>query len=105
MVCGKLVKPVQQEKLTAVLENRVVRTSLKVLPICGGGPGPSGPAYLAKMRQNWSSSPEDALFYGGSKIRHCLSCNGEALIDDTIKDLENEFANKFVRIHAGVGGH
>lgn len=100
---GYLVKPVQQEKLTAVLENlrrtHLVEDAANDVVM---DQEPSGRQHIsAKMRQGLELIPlEDVFcFMADQKYVTVYHANGEALIDDTIKDLENEFANKFVRIH------
>jgi two-component system response regulator AlgR len=99
---GYLLKPVRREALEEVLNkaHRLNRVQLQALE--KNEPHPKGRTHIsARTRRGLELIPlEDVRFFVADHkyvtVRHR---EGELLIDDTLKDLEKEFGNRFVRIH------
>ena len=101
---GYLVKPVQKDKLDEVLKkvkqlNRAQRTALKTEETDKSHEQRKHIA--AKTRQGIELIPvsEVACFIADQKYVTVHYSAGEILIDDTLKDLEQEFSALFLRVH------
>jgi len=99
---GYLLKPVKPEDLQTALEKaqRVNKVQLAALSE-RQAPDNQRKHISAKTRRGVELIPlEDVRFFiADHKYVTVHHTQGETLIDDTLKDLENEFANLFVRIH------
>ena len=96
-----LLKPVRQEKLLQSLDkvsslNKAQRSLLREAD------NDSGRAHIsAKTRRGVELISIDSVFYFAADHKYVTVYHeeGETLIDDTLKDLEKEFPQRFVRIH------
>ena len=95
-----LLKPVRAEKLAAALTGagRVNRVQLTQL---GGGSAPARRHICAKLRDKLHVVPvENVLcFVADQKYVTVHHTGGELLVDESLKDLEQEFAGRFLRVH------
>lgn len=99
---GYLLKPVQLEDLQKVLDkafklNRLQLEALKEKPVAE-----SGRQHIsAKTRRGVEliSLADVRYFIADQKYVTVHHLQGETLIDDTLKDLEDEFAGRFIRVH------
>jgi two-component system response regulator AlgR len=103
---GYLVKPVRRERLAAALEQAARLSDGTLRQLGGGGDGPSGARqHLAvRVRDDLELISVADIFYFQAEqkyvtIRHA---GGESLIEDSLKNLEDEFGDAFVRIHRSV---
>lgn len=96
-----LLKPVRQEKLLQSLDkvsslNKAQRSLLQA------SENDSGRAHIsAKTRRGVELINIDSIFYFAADHKYVTVYHeeGETLLDDTLKDLEKEFPQRFVRIH------
>ena len=93
-----LLKPVRTEKLTAALggAGRVNRVQLTQL---SGGAAPARRHICAKLRDKLHVVPlENVLcFVADQKYVTVHHTGGELLVDESLKDLEQEFAGRFLQ--------
>lgn len=99
---GYLLKPVQAEDLKKALDkaarvNRLQLDSLREQPVPSGG----RQHISAKTRRGLELIPLDEVrfFIADQKYVTVHHTGGEVLIDDTLKELEDELAGRFVRVH------
>jgi len=102
---GYVLKPVRRERLERALEHasRLTGQTLKEL---------SGDAQIESRRNHVCARIHDELrlipvaeisFFNADQKYVCVHhAKGEDLIDDSLKSLEQEFAEHFVRIHRGA---
>lgn len=101
---GYLVKPVRQEDLAAALSKAQLpnRMQLAALtkPPASGGPGPRS-HISARTRKGIELIPLDDVVYfiADHKYVTLRHSGGEVLLDEPLKALEDEFGERFVRIH------
>jgi len=106
---GYLLKPVKQEQLAEALAsasrlNRVQLQSLGAQQI-GGAASVSAPVerqhISARTRHGLELVPigEVRCFVADHKYVTVYHTRGELLIDDTLKELEEEFGERFARVH------
>ena len=95
-----LLKPVRAEKLATALggAGRVNRVQLTQL---AGGTAPARRHICAKLRDKLHVVPvENVLcFVADQKYVTVHHTGGELLVDESLKDLEQEFAGRFLRVH------
>src|SRR5262249_14975268 len=96
-----LLKPVRAEKLAAALTaagqlNRVQLTKLAAEP-----PATARRHIAARVRDKLHVVPVENIscFIADQKYVTVSHTGGELLIDESLKDLEQEFAGRFVRVH------
>ncbi len=96
-----LMKPVRAEKLTAALAaagqlNRAQLTRLATEP-----PVNARRHIAARVRDKLHVVPVDKIlcFIADQKYVTVCHAGGELLIDESLKDLEQEFAGRFLRVH------
>ena len=96
-----LLKPVRAEKLAAALSaagqlNRVQLTRLAAEP-----PVTARRHIAARVRDKLHVVPVENIscFIADQKYVTVSHTGGELLIDESLKDLEQEFADRFVRVH------
>jgi len=96
-----LMKPVRGEKLAAALAsagqlNRVQLTRLAAEP-----PISARRHIAARVRDRLHVVPVDKVqcFIADQKYVTVCHADGELLIDESLKDLEQEFADRFLRVH------
>lgn len=95
---GYLLKPVRRERLQQTLEHatRVGRSQLLRLP----GAAPRSQLCVQRARGLQMIAIEDVLcFQADQKYVTAHYPGGEALLDEPLKDLEEEFGERFLRIH------
>jgi two-component system response regulator AlgR len=95
---GYLLKPVRRERLQQTLEHaaRVSRAQLQRLP----GAGPRSQLCVARGR-GFDLVPvaQVRCFQADQKYVTVLHSGGEALLTEPLKDLEEEFGDRFLRVH------
>jgi two-component system, LytTR family, response regulator AlgR len=104
---GYLLKPVKPEQLEQALNNaqkltKVQMSSLKAVVPAAGQKTFRGRKHIsAKTRLGLELVPVDDVrcFQADHKYVTAYHVNGEILLDDTLKDLEDEFGDRFVRVH------
>ncbi len=107
LAVGYLLKPVERAQLQAALDKAksLNKAQLAVLARQMEAPRPTSPQQrshiTAKTRRGVELVPLDAVhcFIADHKYVTVLHDDGETLIDDTLKDLEEEFLHRFVRVH------
>ena len=95
-----LVKPVRPERLAAALER--VRTFAAGRERNGHGPGAELRTHLcARLRGSLRLIPIDEVHYLQAEEKYVVvhHARGEDLIEESLKSLEEEFGERFVRIH------
>ncbi|MFN3587053.1 MAG: LytR/AlgR family response regulator transcription factor [Moraxellaceae bacterium] len=100
---GYLLKPVRKEQLAEALARatRVNRAQIEAVKT-GGEEGSGGRSHItAKTHRGIELIPVDDVryFLADQKYVTVRHSKGEVLIDETLKDLENEFGSRFIRIH------
>jgi len=95
---GYLLKPVRRERLQQTLEHaaRVGRAQLLRIP------GAASRTHLCVQRpRGLQMIPVDDVlcFQADQKYVTAYYAGGEALLDEPLKDLEDEFGERFLRIH------
>lgn len=99
---GYLLKPVSQEKLAAALQKaeRLSATQLSALQPVAMQPEMRS-HIAAKSRRGMELIPlsEVRYFIADHKYVTVFHRFGEVLIDDTLKELEEEFGDKVLRVH------
>ncbi len=98
---GYLLKPVKQEELAAALEKAQKLNKVQRAALTEKAPANQRTNISAKNRRGVELIPlaDVRFFIADHKYVTVHHTGGETLIDDTLKDLEDEFANLFVRIH------
>ena len=98
---GYLLKPIQREKLAAVF-GRLSRLNKAQIAALAALEAPTQRRQLSSSGpQGISLLPVSAVryFYADHKYVSAVHPDGELLIDDSLRELEQEFAAQFVRIH------
>lgn len=101
---GYLLKPVRREQLEEALgrASRINRAQLDAVKRTGEDGRENGRSHItAKTHRGIELIPVDDVryFLADQKYVTVRHGKGEVLIDETLKDLENEFGNRFIRIH------
>ncbi len=99
---GYLLKPVKQEDLEAALLKAQKLNKVQLAALSERkAPADQRKHISAKTRRGVELIPLDDVrfFIADHKYVTVYHIEGETLIDDTLKELENEFTNLFVRIH------
>jgi two-component system, LytTR family, response regulator AlgR len=95
---GYLLKPVRRERLQQTLEHatRIGRAQLLRIP----GAAPRTHLCVQRARGLQMIPVDDILcFQADQKYVTAYYTGGEALLDEPLKDLEDEFGERFLRIH------
>ena len=98
---GYLLKPIQREKLAAVF-GRLSRLNKAQIAALAELEAPTQRRQLSSSGpQGISLLPVSAVryFYADHKYVSAVHPDGELLIDDSLRELEQEFSAQFVRIH------
>ncbi len=97
---GYLLKPVRRERLAAAIE-RAQRVSRAQLGRLGSAPAASRSHIAVKLRDQLRLIPvEDVLcFIAEQKYTTVRHMDGEDLIEESLRSLEDEFGTRFVRVH------
>jgi two-component system response regulator AlgR len=99
---GYVVKPVRRERLQRALQQaaRLTRHDVAALAAAGGTSGARTHICVRKARGLRLVPIADILgFQADQKYVTLLLADGEEVIDETLKDLELEFPEQFIRIH------
>ncbi len=101
---GYLLKPVRKEQLVEALGRalRVNRAQLEAVKTSAEDARTNGRSHItAKTHRGIELIPVDDVryFLADQKYVTVRHGKGEVLIDETLKDLENEFGQRFIRIH------
>jgi two-component system response regulator AlgR len=97
---GYLLKPVRGDNLQRALDQaqRVNKAQLAAL----NGPEPRARSHIAaRTRRGVELVPVEEVRYFQADQKYVTVAfgNGEVIIDETLKDLEQEFGDRFVRVH------
>jgi two-component system, LytTR family, response regulator AlgR len=99
---GYLLKPVRKERLQAALERAARLTRAQLAVVARTDAQPARRQHIAaRIADRLRLIPiENVLYFHADQkyvsVRHL---DGEVLIDDSLKDLEEEFGTDFLRIH------
>lgn len=99
---GYLVKPVNQDQLKLALDKAQRVNKVQRAVIADTGATQSQRKHIsAKSRKGIALIPIDEVFcfLADQKYVTVLHAEGETLVDDTLKVLENELGGSFVRVH------
>lgn len=101
---GYLLKPVRKDQLIEALSRsgRVNRAQLEAVKTSAEDARNNGRSHItAKTHRGIELIPVDDVryFLADQKYVTVRHSKGEVLIDETLKDLENEFGPRFIRIH------
>jgi two-component system response regulator AlgR len=96
-----LLKPVRPEKLAAALSGAGQLNRVQLTRLASARVAPARRHLCAKLRDRLLVVPvEDVLcFIADQKYVTVCHAGGEVLIDESLKDLEQEFAGRFLRVH------
>jgi len=99
-----LLKPVRKERLAAALERAksLTRAQLSQLDELRSADEPEGRSHLCvKIGNRLELIPLDDVYYFQADQKYVTLCHrhGEAVIEDSLKSLEQEFSSWFIRIH------
>ena len=102
---GYLMKPIRQEQLLQSLEqarslNRMQRIEALERQRDNGA-GPARKHICARMRGNLELIPIDEIIYFQADQKYVTVRHeaGEVIIEESLKSLENDFSDRFLRIH------
>jgi two-component system, LytTR family, response regulator AlgR len=101
---GYLLKPVKAEQLVQVLEkaqrlNKVQRVAAQKSTDLGLDNQRSHISAKTRRGVELIALEDVRYFVADNKYVTVFHCNGEHLLDDTLKELEEEFGARFLRIH------
>jgi len=97
-----VVKPVRRERLVAALERARRFTGERFrMPIAPGQAAQRRTHICARLRGNLKLVPVSDILYFLAEDKYVVvhHVGGEVLIEESLKALETEFADRFVRIH------
>ena len=100
---GYVLKPVRRERLDRAME-QAARLSSGLLNAAGAAAGERRQHVCARARGELRLIPvaDVDCFVADQKYVRVSHRGGEDLLDDSLKTLEEEFADRFVRIHRGA---
>lgn len=101
---GYLLKPVKQAALSAALQRtrRVNKVQLAELQHLAPLPGSGGRTHITSRSRrgiDMVAVADVRMFQADHKYVTAYYAEGESLLDETLKELEEEFAGRFIRIH------
>jgi two-component system response regulator AlgR len=98
---GYLVKPVRQEKLESSIARAKKLTKVQIATLNQETNGAGRSHICARIHGNLELIPVDEILYfqAGQKYIAVRHVGGEVLIEDALKNLENEFEGRLIRIH------
>lgn len=98
---GYLLKPIRKEKLAAALERAGRLTRPQLQKIAAASSEKRRTHIAARRREGLRLIPIDEVqfFFAEQKYTTVRHVNGEDLIEDSLRSLEEEFNADFVRIH------
>ncbi|HHB11809.1 MAG TPA: response regulator transcription factor [Chromatiales bacterium] len=98
---GYLVKPIRKEKLAESLQKAKKLTQAQLATLSKETEHEGRTHICARVRGNLELIPIDRIVYfqADQKYITVRHTEGEVLIEDALKNLEQEFARRFIRIH------
>jgi len=99
---GYILKPVRRERLAKALQQAARLNSVTLTAVAEkSGIGNRRQHICARVRDELKLIPIEEIryFHADQKYTRVCFAGGEHLIDDSLKQLEQEFADDFVRIH------
>lgn len=99
---GYLLKPVREEALDEALRKAQIVTRAQITSLSEEPEMPKGRTHLCvRMRGNLELVPVDEIifFQADHKYVTVRYRGGEVIIEDSLKSLEDEFGDRFVRVH------
>lgn len=96
-----LLKPVRAEKLAAALASAGRVNRVQLTKLAAGAPPAARRHICAKLRDKLHVVPIESVlcFIADQKYVSVCHTSGELLVDESLKDLEHEFAGRFLRVH------
>ena len=96
-----LAKPVRRERLAEALERARRHRSAQQLPDVTGGQPRQRSHLSARLRGSLRLIPVDEIRYLQAEEKYVVvhHARGEDLIEESLKSLETEFGERFIRIH------
>ena len=96
-----LVKPVRRERLAEALERARRHRSAQQLPELGAGQPRQRSHLSARLRGSLRLIPVDEIRFLQAEEKYVVvhHARGEDLIEESLKSLEIEFGERFIRIH------
>jgi len=96
-----LLKPVRVEKLAAALAAAGQLNRVQLTRLAAGPPVEARRHIAARVRDKLHVVPVENItcFIADQKYVTVCHTDGELLIDESLKDLEQEFAARFIRVH------
>lgn len=98
---GYLVKPVRRERLAAALANAARPNRAQLQQLGQALDSPARSQICARQRGALVRVPIDSVWYFRAEDKYVVVRHdqGELLIEEPLKDLEDEFGERFLRIH------
>ncbi len=99
---GYLMKPVRRERLARALRHAARPTRAQLTSLVTDETEPAQRTHIcARVREGLELIPVSDIFYfqADQKYTTVRYRDGEVLIDESLKSLEDEFASDFVRLH------
>lgn len=98
---GYLLKPVHKEKLAEALAGASTLNRMQLAAISENDEGTGRNHVSVKVRGNIRLIPVDEIIYFHAEQKYVTVCHvgGEDLMDESLKQLEDEFGDRFIRIH------
>lgn len=97
-----LMKPIRQERLAVALEKAHRLNAARLAELHAQVGDPPGRRHIcARVRGNLQLIPIKNIVYFLAEHKYVTVCHeeGEVLIEESLKSLEHEFSDRFVRIH------
>ncbi len=102
---GYLLKPVRAERLRRALDQAARLSASQLREVARSGTEPATRRHIAaRLGEQLRLIPlsDIALFRADQKYVCVVHAGGEDLIDESLRDLAEEFADSFVRIHRSI---
>jgi two-component system response regulator AlgR len=102
---GYLVKPVRRERLAKALQHAAKLTSRELQSLAAGNNGAARRTHICvRKSKGLLLIPVDKVLYFQADQKYVTlhHAGGEELLDETLKDLEAEFPERFIRIHRNM---
>jgi len=102
---GYLLKPVRRERLESALEHAARLSDALLSELGGGSPGFERRRHIAaRVRDELRLIPVEDIRYFRAEQKYVsvFHSGGEDLIEESLKQLEQEFSDLFVRTHRSV---
>jgi two-component system response regulator AlgR len=98
---GYLLKPVHKERLAEALAGASTLNRMQLAAISDNEQGTGRSHVSVKVRGNIKLIPVEDIYYFQAEQKYVTVCHqgGEDLMDESLKQLEDEFGERFIRIH------